>query len=199
MPVQFLVELSLFPLFRCFVLAAQFALSHLCWLLTYPLAGWLGLSAGIAPTALVLATLTLSGVVLAFYFGPVAEANVIPHDHPELLPDHPHLRGQPSMHACSTTCILGGLRTRAAASKSAIAARLDGLRGADAQPVLSRAIRGAGLDAELDFTSIDGESEGQCNYHDDLSGDGLCGWKETDEREARYRVQRRDADDARFL
>lgn len=80
------------------VFAAQFALSHLCWLLTYPLAGWLGLSAGIAPTALVLATLTLSGVVLAFYFWPVAEADLIPHDHPELPPDHPHLRGQPSMH-----------------------------------------------------------------------------------------------------
>jgi hypothetical protein len=30
------------------VLAAHFALSHLCWLLTYPLAGWLGSSAGIA-------------------------------------------------------------------------------------------------------------------------------------------------------
>ncbi|UPJ55258.1 MFS transporter [Bradyrhizobium sp. 192] len=80
------------------VFAAQFALSHLCWLLTYPLAGWLGLSAGIAPTALVLATLTLSGVVLAFYFWPVAEADLIPHDHSELPPDHPHLRGQPSMH-----------------------------------------------------------------------------------------------------
>ncbi|ULL01612.1 MFS transporter [Bradyrhizobium sp. I71] len=81
------------------VFAAQFALSHLCWLLTYPLAGWLGLSAGIAPTALVLATLTLSGVVLAFYFWPVAEPDPIPHDHPEVPPDHPHLRGQPSMHA----------------------------------------------------------------------------------------------------
>lgn len=81
------------------VFAAQFALSHLCWLLTYPLAGWLGRSVGIAPTALVLATLTLSGVVLAFYFWPVAEADLIPHDHPELPPDHPHLRGQPSVHA----------------------------------------------------------------------------------------------------
>ncbi|MGY4501907.1 MFS family permease [Bradyrhizobium sp. GM24.11] len=83
------------------VFAAQFALSHLCWLLTYPLAGWLGSSAGIAQTALVLATLTLSGVALAFYFWPVAEADLVPHDHPELPPDHPHLRGQPSVHAHS--------------------------------------------------------------------------------------------------
>ena len=101
---------------------------------------------------------------------------------------------------CSTTCILGGLRTRAAASKSAIAARLHGLRGADAPPVLSRAIRGAGNSAErLDFTSIEGESEGQCHDHDDLSGDGLRGRKEADNREARYGVQRGDADNARFL
>ena len=42
--------------------AAQFALSHACWLLTYPLAGWLGSSAGIVPTLLVLAVITLAGV-----------------------------------------------------------------------------------------------------------------------------------------
>jgi predicted MFS family arabinose efflux permease len=38
--------------------AAQFALSHACWLLTYPLAGWLGSSAGIGPTLLVLVVIT---------------------------------------------------------------------------------------------------------------------------------------------
>ncbi|MFC8943252.1 MFS transporter, partial [Streptomyces griseoincarnatus] len=34
--------------------AAQFSLSHACWLITYPLAGWLG-TAGLSATALVLA------------------------------------------------------------------------------------------------------------------------------------------------
>src|SRR4051812_18279802 len=81
------------------VFAAQFALSHLCWLLTYPLAGWLGSSAGIAPTALVLAAVTLTGIVLAFCFWPVVEADLVPHQHPELPPDHPHLRGQSPDHA----------------------------------------------------------------------------------------------------
>jgi hypothetical protein len=38
--------------------AAQFALSHACWLLTYPLAGWLESSAGIGRTLLVLAVIT---------------------------------------------------------------------------------------------------------------------------------------------
>src|ERR1700694_2045955 len=40
------------------VFAAQFALSHARWLLTYPLAGWLALLAGMVPTLLVLAALT---------------------------------------------------------------------------------------------------------------------------------------------
>jgi hypothetical protein len=39
---------------RSAVFAAEFSLSHLCWLVTYPLAGWLG-AAGLAPTALLLA------------------------------------------------------------------------------------------------------------------------------------------------
>ena len=35
---------------RSAVFAAQFALSHACWLLTYLLAGWLGADAGMAVT-----------------------------------------------------------------------------------------------------------------------------------------------------
>lgn len=36
------------------VYAAQFSLSHACWLLTYPLAGWLGVVLGLGPAAAVL-------------------------------------------------------------------------------------------------------------------------------------------------
>src|SRR5216684_4068233 len=73
------------------VFAAQFALSHACWLLTYPLAGWLGPLAGIVPTALVLAAITFGGVLLAFQFWPAKDSDVVPHQHPELPTDHPHL------------------------------------------------------------------------------------------------------------
>lgn len=45
--------------------AAQFALSHLCWLLTYPLAGWLGAVPGINPGFVVMATLAALGVLAA--------------------------------------------------------------------------------------------------------------------------------------
>jgi len=58
-----LLRRSAHPADRPAVFAAQFALSHACWLLTYPLAGWLGSSAGIVPTLLVLAALTFAGVL----------------------------------------------------------------------------------------------------------------------------------------
>lgn len=45
--------------------AAQFALSHLCWLLTYPLAGWAGARLGLPVTALMLCALAALGLVLA--------------------------------------------------------------------------------------------------------------------------------------
>jgi MFS family permease len=45
--------------------AAQFSLSHGCWLLTYPIAGVLGSTLGLAPTAWVLAALAAVALVLA--------------------------------------------------------------------------------------------------------------------------------------
>jgi len=81
------------------VFAAQFALSHACWLLTYPLAGWLGLSAGIVPTSLVLSGLTFAGVLTAWRLWPATDPEFIPHQHPELPSGHPHLRGESSWHA----------------------------------------------------------------------------------------------------
>ena len=72
--------------------AAQFALSHACWLLTYPLAGWLGAAAGIPTTLAVLGLMTLLGFVLAARLWPVDDPEEIEHGHPDLPPDHPHLR-----------------------------------------------------------------------------------------------------------
>jgi len=81
------------------VFAAQFALSHACWLLMYPLAGWLGSSAGMAPTSLVLAALIFAGVLIAWRLWPAIDSDVIPHQHPELPSEHPHLQGKPLRHA----------------------------------------------------------------------------------------------------
>jgi hypothetical protein len=81
------------------VFAAQFALSHACWLLTYPLAGWLGSAAGMVPTVLVLSAITFSGILLARTVWPVSDDDVVPHRHPDLPSDHPHVHGEHAGHA----------------------------------------------------------------------------------------------------
>lgn len=45
--------------------AAQFALSHACWLITYPLAGWAGARFGLPVAALLLAMIAAIGVLAA--------------------------------------------------------------------------------------------------------------------------------------
>ena len=50
--------------------AAQFSLSHACWLLTYPLAGWLG-AAGLTLAAVVLAVVATAATITATALWPV--------------------------------------------------------------------------------------------------------------------------------
>ncbi|EQM31419.1 MFS transporter [Rhodococcus erythropolis] len=52
------------------VFAAQFSLSHLAWLVTYPIAGWVGSSAGFAVTWSILAALAAVGAVAGFALWP---------------------------------------------------------------------------------------------------------------------------------
>jgi H+ antiporter protein len=73
------------------VFAAQFALSHACWLLTYPLAGWIGARAGLPATFLMLAVVAGLAIAAALALWPRADDAEIEHAHPELPPDHPHL------------------------------------------------------------------------------------------------------------
>jgi MFS family permease len=73
------------------VFAAQFALSHACWLITYPLAGWLGASLSLPAIFMIFASITVVAVGLAAVFWPSEDADVVLHEHPELPYDHPHL------------------------------------------------------------------------------------------------------------
>ena len=70
--------------------AAQFALSHACWLLTYPLAGWLGAAAGLGPTFLLLAALALVGLGAAAVLWPRHDPDMLEHHHAGLPEGHPH-------------------------------------------------------------------------------------------------------------
>ncbi|WP_435260067.1 MFS transporter [Thioclava sp. FR2] len=72
--------------------AAQFALSHACWLVTYPLAGLVGARFGLETTFLVLAALAATGLFLAIRFWPDDALSMVSHSHDDLPSDHPHLR-----------------------------------------------------------------------------------------------------------
>lgn len=72
--------------------AAQFALSHGCWLITYPLAGWLGAQTPMAVAFGAMAGVATFGAAAALILWPVKDPEVLPHVHQELPDDHPHLR-----------------------------------------------------------------------------------------------------------
>ncbi|WP_420389520.1 MFS transporter [Marinobacter sp.] len=79
--------------------AAQFSLSHAGWLVAYPLAGWLGSSAGIQPTLIVLAVLGLVFLIAATRLWPADDSLVVAHSHHDLPRDHPHRRESEAEHS----------------------------------------------------------------------------------------------------
>jgi MFS family permease len=90
-PTGRLLRRSAQPEDRPAIFAAQFALSHACWLVTYPLAGWAGATFGLDATFLILAGLAALGLVAALGIWPANLEDDIPHTHPDLPPDHPHM------------------------------------------------------------------------------------------------------------
>ena len=73
--------------------AAQFALSHACWLAAYPLAGWLQAAHGSVTAMLTLAALSLLGLGAASALWPRRDPVEIAHSHDDLPADHPHMAG----------------------------------------------------------------------------------------------------------
>ncbi|WP_055533174.1 MFS transporter [Streptomyces graminilatus] len=76
---------------RTSAFAAQFSLSHSCWLLTYPLAGWLGATAGLGSAVLVLGAVALAASALAVRLWPARKPAPVEHEHAGLPAGHPHL------------------------------------------------------------------------------------------------------------
>ena len=74
------------------VFAAQFALSHACWLLAYPLAGQIGAKIGQAAAFGTLAALAGIGTLAALRLWPALDPEKVSHTHDDLSADHPHLR-----------------------------------------------------------------------------------------------------------
>ena len=89
-----LLKRSAHPEDRPAVFAAQFALSHACWLISYPLSGWLMTVFGTISALLVLAALATLGLLVAVRVWPAHDAEAVEHTHENLPLDHPHLKGQ---------------------------------------------------------------------------------------------------------
>ena len=78
---------------RAALFAAQFALSHACWLITYPLAGWLGAKFGLATSFVTLGVVASAAVVVSARLWPTVDPVELAHDHKNLETGHPHLSG----------------------------------------------------------------------------------------------------------
>jgi H+ antiporter protein len=76
------------------IFAAQFALSHACWLIAYPLAGQLGAGWSQQAAFGVLGGLAAIGLAAALFAWPAYDPQIIEHDHEELTDDHPHRLGE---------------------------------------------------------------------------------------------------------
>ena len=76
--------------------AAQFALSHACWLVTYPLAGWLGATMGLDLSFAVLGGLAVFATLAAARLWPTGERDALWHEHGAL--DHRHLHVHDEHH-----------------------------------------------------------------------------------------------------
>ena len=71
--------------------AAQFALSHACWLITYPLAGWLGAKFGLTTSFVTLGVVASAAVLLSMSLWPADDPVELWHRHDDLAHEHPHL------------------------------------------------------------------------------------------------------------
>lgn len=94
-----LLRRSAHPEDRPAIFSAQFALSHACWLISYPLAGWAGATVGLPVTAIFLATLAALAIAGAIDVWPSEDREAIEHIHDDLPVEHPHLGGGSARHS----------------------------------------------------------------------------------------------------
>ena len=80
------------------VFTAQFALSHVCWLITYPVAGAAMTAWGMAGAMGVLSAVCVLGIGLALWLWPGGDPVLVTHSHPDLPDSHPHLAGKGHTH-----------------------------------------------------------------------------------------------------
>lgn len=107
-----LLRRSAHPEDRPALFAAQFALSHGCWLIAYPLSGYLGAGLGQVAAFAGMALIALVGSLLAWIVWPREDPEVVAHRHDDLPPDHPHLAEQHPGGAREHAFVIDDLHSR---------------------------------------------------------------------------------------
>lgn len=97
-PTGRLLKQSCQPEDRPALFAAQFSLSHGCWLLAYPLAGWVGAEVGLIETFALLGTIALVSTALATRLWPSREPILLEHDHAPVEHTHLHCHDEHHQH-----------------------------------------------------------------------------------------------------
>ncbi len=80
------------------IFAAQFALSHACWLIAYPLAGWIGATLGLTAAFAALGAVTLASTLAALAVWPAREPGELEHLHETLEHEHLHVHDEHHRH-----------------------------------------------------------------------------------------------------
>lgn len=78
--------------------SAQFALSHACWLVTYPLAGWLAATAGLDAAFAVLAAIVAVAIFVALRVWPRSDVTTLEHVHAPMDHEHLHVHDEHHRH-----------------------------------------------------------------------------------------------------
>ena len=97
-PAGRVVNRSSSPADRPAYFSAQFALSHACWLIFYPVAGQLGTHFGVPATALALGAGVLASAALAARLWPGNDPVNLLHTHAEVVHEHMHTHGPHHNH-----------------------------------------------------------------------------------------------------
>lgn len=80
------------------IYSAQFALSHACWLITYPLAGWLGSAFGTPFAFAALALVAFAATVAALVLWPARDPSHLAHVHEGMAHQHLHVHDEHHRH-----------------------------------------------------------------------------------------------------
>jgi len=87
-PAGFLVRLSCNESDSISYFSANFSLSHLCWMIAYPLAGFLGVKFGLSTTFLIFAFIGGIASIIAYKIYPNPDELELEHTHDELVHSH---------------------------------------------------------------------------------------------------------------